>query len=299
MKKLGFLAFVIAMGLISSVVLSSCQKQNTKGVSSDIVSSEMTSAETSTSEPEKEAETSSPKSESSEESKASSKPKPVSSKNSVSSDFLSNITITPPFPRPQKEQTVSSEPEDDDSDFDSYFSTESYPETELDKHKRLIRGEWDFDLDLTPYLIASGYDVKEPIILPHQYVFSDRSYTITVSNRQEFNDKVGPYIIPKIEKQLKNELKREGITEAEFKMVMGMSVSDYAKKIFRTQVHTPVSRSGGYFFKDGKLYLGDLAGSTTEECIYAFIDDNTLVITYDDGSVTVRRHIEQDTTASE
>lgn len=302
MKKLGLLAVIIAMLLTSSFLFSSCQKQNADNVSSDIISEEITSSDASTSEPEKEAESS--KAENSSKPETSSKPKesskPTSSKNNTSSNFLSNITITPTFPRPQKEQSVSSKPEVDMDELDSYFSTDSIPETELDKHKKLIIGTWNFTYDLTPILVASGYKVNEPIILEHYYTFNnDRSYFVTVSDKQAYYDKVGPYVIPKIETQLKNELSREHITEAEFKLVMGITVSDYAKIIFRNQVNTPLYRSGGYFFSDGKLCLGDTDSGTLDQCLYAFIDDDTLVITYDEGSITVRRHKEENTVTSE
>lgn len=303
MRKFKSVTFIVVITLIFAMLLSSCKNQNKSSVSSDIVSSEITSSDTATSEPEKEKEHAvSNKPENSSKPEISSKPKETpkhdSSKNNTSSNFLSNITITSPFPRPQKEQEVSSELEDDDYWYDPDLT--SSQETELDKHKKLIIGTWDFTYDLTPILIASGYDVKEQIVLPHHYTFNnDRSYFVTVSDKQAYYDKVGPYVIPKIETQLKNELRREHITESEFKLIMGMSVSDYAKKIFRNQVHTPIHRYGGYYFRDGKLCLGDTDSGTLDQCLYAFIDDDTLVITYDEGSITVRRHKEENTVTSE
>ncbi len=303
MKKLRSVTFIVVIILIFAMLLSSCKNQNKSSVSSDIVSSEITSSDIASSEPENEKEPESSKPENSSKPEISSKPKETSkhnsSKNNTSSNSLSNITIIPPFPRPQKEQTVSSVPENDIDELNSYFATDSQPETELAKHKRLIVGVWDFDLDLTPSLIAMGYDVKEPIVMSHCYVFKERTYNVTVFNKQEYYDKIGPYAIPDIEAQLKKELKKNKITESDFRNIMGMSVSKYAAKLFAEECRTLSYASGSYFFKDGLLYLRNPATETFDKCTYAFIDDDTLVITYTEGSITVRRHKEENTVTSE
>ncbi len=288
MKKRFILAFATTMILISTLLLSSCQKQNDDDVLSKVGSSEITSSDTATSEPEKEEKPESSKPETPKKPATSQKPNTETS--SKSKDNVSSkpkielpIEIPTPIPTPKPEPTPTPKPESSKPEETSEPESELTPELKTDAE--LLVGKWANKEDLGESLREEGIAVTGSATVTTIYEFTSNGTVICKIDEAGFMENARPLM-----EQMINILivQQYQLTVDEFIAQIGMSFDEFVTLTMQATIDEASSIAEYKLDKNG-IYIKDSSSNDYALFTYEFKGEDELILTYQGDSQSFTR----------
>ena len=254
MKKQFILDFVNTMILISTLLLSSCQKQDADDVLSKVGSSEITSSDSASSEPEKDE---SSKIEESSKPEETSKPE-ISSK-----------------PKP----TTSSKPAPTPSQTTSKVTSQVKPDAER------IVGKWEATIDISKSLADQGFDMPSPANVKTFYEFTQSKTAIVTIDEASYRNMATPLL----EQSLRNVVSQQyGMTLEDFAAQNSTTIQALIDASMEESVKN-LTQTGTYKMEGKKLTITLNTTGEADTYTYSFINDNKLTLSSDGESETFTR----------
>lgn len=267
-------AITIAV-LMLFAVLTSCKKQNTDDVISHIGSSEITSSEAATSEPEKEKEPESSKPEESSKPQESSKPKPeVSSKPQTSSTPKVElpIEIPTPIPTPTPESTPTPEPD-----------PEPTPEQKTDAE--LLIGKWATTVDMAKGVRDAGFTIDGAADITTTYEFTASNTVIIKIDEEQFRVSGRPVIEQMLTQMVAQQY---NMTLEEFAAQNDMTSEELVTITVEATIDSASDISEYTLNKNG-IYIKDSSTGQYALYTYEFKSEDELILTYEGEPATFTR----------
>ena len=287
MKKIEFAKRIFASALALLMLFAfftSCKEQNNEDVLSKVGSSEITSSETATSEPEKEKEPESSKPETPKKPATSQKPNTETS--SKSKDNVSSkpkvelpIEIPTPLPTPKPEtESVSSKPQETSK-------PESELTPELKSDAELLVGKWANKEDLGESLRGEGIAVTGSATVTTIYEFTSNGTVICKIDEAEFMANARPLM-----EQMINILivQQYQMTVDEFIAQIGMSYDEFVTLTMQATIDE-ASSIAEYTLNENGIYIKDSSSDQYSLFTYEFKGENELILTYQGDSQTFTR----------
>ena len=288
MKKNEFMKRIFASTLAVFMLFAfftSCQKDNKNNASSDMVSSEITSSDTATSEPEKDLETESSKPETPKNPETSSKPKTETSskpKDNVSSKPKTELPIEIPVIKPNPKPTPKPEPTPTPEPTPKP-TPEPTPEQKTDAE--LLIGKWVSTVDMAEGLKESGFEITETAIVSMTYEFTASNTVVTKLDEDKFRTVVRPAIEQMVTQIITTQYQ---MTVEEFEAESGMTFADLVTITIESAIEAASEISEYKLDKNG-IYIKDTATGQYDLYTYEFKSDDELILTYDNIPKTFTR----------
>lgn len=291
MKKIEFAKRIFASALALLMLfafVTSCKEQNNEDVLSKVGSSEITSSETATSEPEKEKEPESSKPETPKKPTASQKPNTETS--SKSKDNVSSkpkvelpIEIPTPLPTPKPEPTPTPKPESSKPEETSKPESELTPELKSDAE--LLVGKWANKEDLGESLRGEGIAVTGSATVTTIYEFTSNGTVICKIDEAEFMANARPLM-----EQMINILivQQYQMTVDEFIAQIGMTFDEFVTLTMQATIDE-ASSIAEYTLNENGIYIKDSSSDQYSLFTYEFKGENELILTYQGDSQTFTR----------
>lgn len=291
MKKIEFAKRILASALALLMLFAfftSCKEQNNEDVLSKVGSSEITSSETATSEPEKEKEPESSKPETPKKPTASQKPNTETS--SKSKDNVSSkpkvelpIEIPTPLPTPKPEPTPTPKPESSKPEETSKPESELTPELKSDAE--LLVGKWANKEDLGESLREEGIAVTGSATVTTIYEFTSNGTVICKIDEAEFMANARPLM-----EQMINILivQQYQMTVDEFIAQIGMTFDEFVTLTMQATIDE-ASSIAEYTLNENGIYIKDSSSDQYSLFTYEFKGENELILTYQGDSQTFTR----------